>query len=236
VSFVSVVIPTYNRAAFLPEAIASVRAQTRPPDEVVVVDDGSTDGTREIVLGLGPGIRYVYQANAGSAAARNAGIRLASGDVLAFLDSDDVWLPRHVEVLLRRLEAPARPVPGIVIGRARYVGAGSMAGREDGEERLVLQFGATLSRRAVWEEIGLLDEGMALGEDIDWLTRAREHGVTIALVDEATLLYRRHDANLTLDFEGVQQHLFLALKKSLDRRRARPAELSPIDLPISLRR
>lgn len=101
----SAVVPSYQRAAVLPRALESIRAQTRPPEEVVVVDDGSTDGTRELVEALGPPVRYVHQSNAGAAAARNHGARLASSPWLAFLDSDDAWEPDHLERMARAIEA-----------------------------------------------------------------------------------------------------------------------------------
>ncbi|MCX7894144.1 MAG: glycosyltransferase, partial [Burkholderiales bacterium] len=102
---VSAVIPAYNCARFLPAAVASVRAQSRPAREIVVVDDGSTDGTASVAAALGPDVRVVTQANAGPSAARNRGVGLCSGDLVAFLDADDEWLPeaieRQVEVLRR---------------------------------------------------------------------------------------------------------------------------------------
>jgi len=95
---VSVVIPTFQRRARVARALESVRAQTFRDYEVIVVDDGSTDGTDEAIAAMGAGIRYLRQENQGSSAARNAGIALANGDLVAFLDSDDRWLPRHLEL------------------------------------------------------------------------------------------------------------------------------------------
>jgi glycosyltransferase involved in cell wall biosynthesis len=88
---ISTVIPTYNRAELLERSVRSVLAQTRPADEVLVVDDGSTDATADVVRALGPTVRYLRQANAGASAARNHGVRVASGEYVAFLDSDDEW-------------------------------------------------------------------------------------------------------------------------------------------------
>ncbi len=97
---VSVIIPTYNNGRFLPEAIESVFAQTVQPVEIIVVDDGSTDDTLERLRPYATRISYLYQANQGVSAARNLGLREASGDFIAFLDSDDVWHPRKLEVQL----------------------------------------------------------------------------------------------------------------------------------------
>lgn len=99
------IIPTYNRARWLPEAIGSVLAQTRPPLEIIVVDDGSTDETREVCGRFGDRVRYIRQDNAGVGAARNRGAAAARGNWLAFLDSDDLWKPAKLEVQLAALAA-----------------------------------------------------------------------------------------------------------------------------------
>ncbi|HUR53680.1 MAG TPA: glycosyltransferase family A protein [Gemmataceae bacterium] len=109
---VSVVIPTYNCGPLVAEAVASVLAQTRPADEVVVVDDGSTDDTGDRVAAFGPPVRYVRKENGGVATARNRGIAEAAGDLIAFLDADDVWHPRKLEVQLAAFAA--RPALGML--------------------------------------------------------------------------------------------------------------------------
>jgi glycosyltransferase involved in cell wall biosynthesis len=107
---VSVIIPTYNRAAWLPRTVASVRRQTHAPHEIIVVDDGSQDDTAAVVAGLGAGITLLTQANQGVAAARNLGARHATGDWLAFVDSDDLWEPEKLEIqLAASAEAPNAP-------------------------------------------------------------------------------------------------------------------------------
>lgn len=108
---VSVVIPTYNRADTVPRAVQSVLAQTWPAKEIVVVDDGSSDNTREVLSGQGPQVKYVYQDNQGVSAARNTGIRAASGDLIALLDSDDEWEPWKLELQI----AAFREFPDLLI-------------------------------------------------------------------------------------------------------------------------
>jgi glycosyltransferase involved in cell wall biosynthesis len=98
---VSVVIPTYNYGRFIIQAVESVLAQTHPRIEVIVVDDGSTDDTRVRLAPYGDRIRYIYQENEGLSAARNCGIRHATGEWIAFLDSDDTWHPRKIELQMR---------------------------------------------------------------------------------------------------------------------------------------
>jgi glycosyltransferase involved in cell wall biosynthesis len=94
---ISVIIPTFNCAAYLPQAVRSALEQTNPPHEVIVVDDGSTDDTPAVVESFGESVRYVRTANGGAAAARNIGLDHASGDCVAFLDADDGWYPRKLE-------------------------------------------------------------------------------------------------------------------------------------------
>lgn len=102
---VSVVIPTYNRARYVTEAIDSVLAQTVPPDEIIVVDDGSTDNTQDVLKRFGDRIKYIRQDNAGPGIARNTGIKSSKNEYIAFLDSDDLWEPNRLE---RQLAAAKR--------------------------------------------------------------------------------------------------------------------------------
>jgi glycosyltransferase involved in cell wall biosynthesis len=108
---VSVILPTYNRASFLPDALDSIRAQSFTDWELIVVDDGSTDDTRAVIdrlaSSLGSRLRYVYQSNRGAYAARNHGLDEAAGRYIAFLDSDDLWLPHHLERCTAVLDADA---------------------------------------------------------------------------------------------------------------------------------
>jgi glycosyltransferase involved in cell wall biosynthesis len=102
---ISVVIPTFNRAQTVAAAITSALDQRDPPDEIIVVDDGSSDGTRDVLAGFGERIIAIHQANAGVSGARNAGIRRATGTWVAFLDSDDVWYPERITILRRDVGA-----------------------------------------------------------------------------------------------------------------------------------
>ena len=120
---VSIILPTYNRAKFLPDALAAIRAQTWTDWELIVVDDGSTDETRELVAELTVGweqsVRYVYQENQGAYGARNRGLDMARGDFLALYDSDDVWLPHHLSDCVEALQN--HPDVDWVFGACRMV-------------------------------------------------------------------------------------------------------------------
>jgi glycosyltransferase involved in cell wall biosynthesis len=106
---VSVIIPTYNSGHLVVEAVASALAQSLAPAEVIVVDDGSTDDTRQRLAPFGPPLRYIHQVNQGVAAARNTGLHEATGELIAFLDADDVWHPLKLELQVTCLHSEAEP-------------------------------------------------------------------------------------------------------------------------------
>ncbi len=182
---VSTIIPTYNRRELVIRAIDSVLAQTHRIDEIIVIDDGSIDGTGEALRErYGDRIRYVRQANAGVSAARNHGLRLAKGRYIALLDSDDEWLPEKTERQVALLQA--NPGFGMVLCDVRCVDATGATIeivhrrdviREDGPAlRWVLRSPAlapasAIMRREVYEDIGGFDENLRTAEDIDFHLR-----------------------------------------------------------------
>ncbi|HYL81892.1 MAG TPA: glycosyltransferase, partial [Candidatus Acidoferrum sp.] len=187
---VSVIIPTYNSAGFVVEAVRSVLAQTHSPVEIIVVDDGSTDATAESLRPYAERIRYLYQQNRGVAAARNAGIAVARGDLLAFLDADDMWVPDKLERQLACLDR--RPQVGVTHADARhcYVDSGRQCARPplarqfDGNCYTDLFFGnrivtsSVMVKRHCLEAVGGFDETIraASVEDYDlWLRLARRY-------------------------------------------------------------
>jgi len=208
---VSVVIPTYNRGDVLMNAVASVLAQTRPPAEVIVVDDGSRDDTADRMAALtDPRVRYLRQDNAGVSAARNTGVRAACGDVVAFLDSDDVWKPdklaHDLDVLERHPEVDAvftdldkrdgeayvgsfaRDCPPFVRLLARHAGADPVV-LEPRELRLLLleevpiMPSAFAIRRAVFERVGGFDTTWRSWEDWELFLRLAAANARFAYVD-----------------------------------------------------
>ncbi|MEM6327273.1 MAG: glycosyltransferase family A protein [Bacteroidota bacterium] len=222
---VSAIVPVFNGAAFLREALASLVAQTRPPTEVIVVDDGSTDESGALATSIAETasvpIRVVRQDNRGVSAARNVGIREARGAVLAFLDADDAWTPGRLARQLPLLDADADLVLGhlqvVLPGRAFPADFRPLP--EAPAERLP-HFGSALIRREVFETVGLLDESLSLSEDVDWFLRATEAGVTVRVDPGVAQLHRRHRASTTAGRSSGQLGLAHVLKRSLDRRRA----------------
>jgi glycosyltransferase involved in cell wall biosynthesis len=230
---VSVIIPVYNGERYLAEAIRSVLDQALPPDEIIVVDDGSTDGTATIVARITASaplpIRYIYQENRGASAARNAGIRLAQGSVLAFQDADDLWLPQKQARQLALLEAD--PPADIVTGFTQQF-ADATVPPDAGLRGLLPQpypdvhLQNKLIRAAVFERIGLLDETLTYGEDLDWLVRAIQGGAVLRPHQEVVVHYRRHAGNLTNQIGSPDRYLILALRRAAQRRRAQVAPMA----------
>jgi glycosyltransferase involved in cell wall biosynthesis len=221
--FVSVIMPAYNTAAFIPDAVESIRRQAYPRLELIIVDDGSTDGTAEVSKGLtGLSVQYVYQPNGGPAQARNHGLRLARGQVIAFLDADDLWPADRLSCQLPYLERD--PLTDVVLGRIQCFH--SMPRADGGSEMqicspafVLLSPTTALFRRRVFERVGGFDEAMRYGEDTDWFMRAREQRVPMVVHDDVTVLYRRHQNNMTRGRDAKELHVLSVLKKSLDRRR-----------------
>lgn len=191
---VSVVIPAYNGQAFIAEALASVRAQTRPPDEIIVVDDGSTDETAAAVAGFAE-VVLLRQAHAGAAAARNAGAGRASGDFLAFLDADDIWPAARLERQIAGLkENPELDfVSGSMVQFRRDRTGGIELLSEPTASRLP---SVLLVRREAFWRAGAFSSQWQVGETIEWWSRAADAGLRGLSIPETVLLRRRHDENL----------------------------------------
>lgn len=220
---VSVIIPAYNSERYLAEAIASALQQTVPPAEVIVVDDGSTDSTRQVALGFGSAVRYLFQANGGSARARNAGAAVAGGDLLAFLDSDDVWLPDKLERQLACFAAD--PELELVFGHARQFLCPRVAGQPGvptavNEAPAPAQLpSAMLVRRRTFERVGPFAPELRIGDCVDWYARSREAGVKDLMLPAVVFRRRVHDRNLGRTQKDRRSDYVRALKAKLDRQR-----------------
>lgn len=217
---VTVIVPTFNGARFLPEAIASILDQKYAALEVIVVDDGSTDEIEAAVQALPIDVRFFRQENAGPSAARNRGIRDASGEYIAFLDVDDLWPAENLASLMAEIQASEAD---IAIGRgqlAQVTAEGELQYIGNPEQSFPHYIGAAVYRRDVFERIGLFDEEMRYGEDTDWYNRARESGLDVRRLEQVSLIVRRHAENMTLGKSMVELHALRVAKKALDRKRA----------------
>jgi hypothetical protein len=224
---ISVIIPVYNGASFLREAVDSVLAQGYPCLEIIVVDDGSSDAIEAAVQALPVDVRFFRQKNAGPSAARNRGIRDASGAFIAFLDVDDLWPANNLQTLLEAFRR--RPELLVVNGYAQL-----MTRNERGEydytgnprESFPFYIGAALYRRDAFQTIGLYDTEMRMAEDTDWFNRLHESGLPTERLDQVTLQVRRHGGNMTAgkSKQELISTTLVAFKKALDRsRRAQAA-------------
>lgn len=220
---ISVIIPVYNGEKFIVRALSSVLRQGFPSLEIIVVNDGSTDGTEQLVQRLGYDIKYIYQENQGPAAARNRGLEIATGEFISFLDADDVWPDNRLAALL----APMTENPSceIALGQLQYVADIS---RTDGQaERVVLSephlaynLSAALFRRRAFERVGGFDETLRHADDWDWYVRAQECGIEPVILPHVTLLAYRHRDNLSNQQTVGHRYVSLMIKKALDRRRS----------------
>jgi hypothetical protein len=222
---ISVIIPVYNGARFLPEAIANILGQNYPSIEIIVIDDGSTDDIDAVVAALPVEVRYFKQENAGAAAARNRGIKDASAELIAFLDVDDLWPEGVLELLVKILEQ--NPQYDVARGFTQLMASDEETGHFEyignPEESFPYSIGHGLYRRSAFEKVGLFDVGLKFGEDTDWFIRARGKGLKIEQLDQITLLVRRHDHNMTRGKSLVEVNTLRVFKKILDRQRAETA-------------
>lgn len=196
---ISVIIPAYNAETYIAEAISSVLGQSHSPIEIIIVDDGSHDDTASIVESLGAGVLLVRQDNAGPAAARNAGLALAKGEFVAFLDADDLWPRSKLRAALMALsEAPECDV---ILGHAQLfetsAGATELQFIASPLDTFPWSIAAALFRRSVFGRVGDFDRNLRFGEDTDWFDRARDLGVEIRRIADIGLLVRRHPENST---------------------------------------
>jgi glycosyltransferase involved in cell wall biosynthesis len=184
---VSVIIPTYNNAALLHETLDGVRRQTFKNFETIVVDDGSTDETAEVVKRYDPSAHYIRQANQGPAASRNTGVRVARGEFIAFCDHDDIWNERHLEALLGCFAD--HPSAAMVFDNTEYFGLGinvaethvgekvvrSMTGKEVPIKRLwqcwVASMSVVMVRKSAFDELGGLHPGILGLDDLHFYLR-----------------------------------------------------------------
>ncbi len=221
---VSVVVPVYNGAQHLREAVRSIERQGYQPLEIIVVDDGSTDETPRVIASLGDRVRALRQDNAGPAAARNYGIAASHGQLLAFCDADDTWPDGKLHLQVGRLQQDAEL--DVVLGRVQYVA-------DDGERVPNVQFedpdaqvlthvhlGSGVYTRRGFDAVGVFDATLRFSEDIDWFFRARELGVRIRILPQVTLLYRIHPGNMTRGVAPSDLELITVLKRSVERRKA----------------
>lgn len=216
---ISVIVPVFNGAPFIAAAIESILAQSCRPAEILVVDDGSTDETAEIVQRFGDSVHYHHQENGGTSVARNNGVRRSRGGLLAFLDADDLW-PEHK--LARQAEV-VREDPGLDLVWGRVIefsgdkpdtggGARSVAGHHPG---------TALIRRKAFDQVGGFSETYQQAEVVEWVSRVMHSGVKQLMLPEVLMYRRVHGSNKGIANPAADQQYLRILKRHLDRTRAK---------------
>jgi glycosyltransferase involved in cell wall biosynthesis len=217
---VSCIIPVYNGSKYLAATLDTVLGQSYPLHEIIVIDDGSTDSSPSILSQYGERLRVIRQSNRGIAPTRNLGLQLASSELIAFIDQDDLWPADRTKVLVEALQADpaAKVAAGLVemlYQRARP------ANPHDNLDPLVREFylGSLLIRREVFDTLGPFHTGIGYADDFDFMMRRREAKIPTVYVDGITLRYRLHDENTSGDRNVTNKYLMAALRESLQRRR-----------------
>jgi glycosyltransferase involved in cell wall biosynthesis len=220
---ISVIIPVYNGERYLAEAIESALCQSHNPLEVLIIDDGSTDSTAKIARGYAPQVVYHYQQNAGTAAARNLGMKLARGSYFAHLDADDLWSEDKLSVQMR--EFAADPGLDVVFGHLRQFVSPELDRNCMQHISITVEIapgylpGAMLVKRDAALRVGQVDTKWKIGQDMDWYMRAREAGLKMAVLPDVVLLRRIHESNKGItQRDSIHQRVHI-LKQALDRRR-----------------
>lgn len=215
---ISVVVPAWNAALHIGDAIDSVLSQSVTPDEIIVVNDGSTDHTCECVRKFGSRITLIEQSNAGAAAARNRGIAEARGEAIALLDADDLMAPRRLE--LQGALLAHDPHCAIVLGKQQTF-------RSD-PERLALGNGAAGSpavrpgfvpsaatvRADAFALVGPFDPSLRIGDFLEWIRRAQSRGAPIREMEEVVAYRRLHEGSLSRSAGAQYANLVHKLRKT----------------------
>jgi glycosyltransferase involved in cell wall biosynthesis len=239
---ITCIVPVFNGERYLREALDSILAQTYRPLEILVVDDGSTDGSAALVAGYGHRVRSLFQPNAGQAAARNLGLGVARGALVAFLDQDDLWHPEKLDRQMARFAA--RPALDLCVTHARNFWSPELPDappwlQDDPRFKQALPAyaaGALLARRGIFESVGRFDVTLPVAEDTDWFLRAVELGAAIDLLPDVLMYRRLHQANRTWHTaeptSGDRAIWVQVIRASLERRRRlNPSTPPPLDYP-----
>jgi glycosyltransferase involved in cell wall biosynthesis len=234
---VSIVIPTFNRADLIPEAINSSLNQTYKNTEIIVVDDGSTDETKKVVSSYGDKVRYYYKDNGGIGSALNYGIAKMNGRWFKWLSSDDVLTPDAVEVLVTHANSTGALVAytdyDIIDGEGKFVESVVERHYTSYYEyaaalwaKFVGNGGSSLIEKSCFDDVGLFDEGLRSAEDYDWWLRAcLLHGHRFFHIPKTTLKYRVHSSQLT---SSVKHNAYVNAEKIRDKIKQKVVSADPM--------
>jgi len=217
---VSVVVPAHQAAAYLGECLASIVGQTRPPDEVIVVDDGSTDDTVAIATSFGPLVQVISTPHLGAANARNVAINAANGNVVAMCDADDVWLPDKLRLQLGVLGHPSVEVV-VFCGMSEFVSTdldpSAVVGRAPVHEVARARMASTmLATTAALRAVGPFTGGTTDADWVPWCVRLADEVPDIRFADEVLVRRRLHLSNHSARGSTDRGSWLRALRSHLD--------------------
>ena len=222
---ISCIVPVFNGERYLQEALDSILGQTYRPLEIIVADDGSTDGTTHIAAGYSGQVTYLSQPNAGPAAACNLGLGASRGEFVAFLAADDLW---HREKLARQMARfQARPDLDLCVTHIQNFWTPELTQEQEQfrDHRLSRALpGYTLvtllARRTLFETVGHLNPALQHGDGTDWFLRAAEHGAVMELLPDVLAYRRLHPTNRSRHLAADSRRTYVQIvKASLNRRR-----------------
>ena len=222
---VSCIVPAFNSATYLREALESISAQTYRPIEIIVVDDGSEDDTADVAAAYRPSVRFVTQPTAGPAATRNRGVHEARGELIAFLDADDLWHPEKLTRQTARFDA--RPELDVSVTHIENFWISELVAeaqrlRDDARTRPMPGYVTMtmMARRRAFDAIGPFDASLWHTDAGDWFLRAAAHGAVIELLPDVLVSHRMHRSNLSRRYGPDSRAEFVRMvKRSLDARR-----------------
>lgn len=220
---VSVIVPVYNGEKYLDATLKSILNQDYQPLEIIVVNDGSSDNSGQIAQSY-PSIRYLYQLNQGQGAAMNAGLDIATGSLITFLDADDLWVPHNLTQQVNYLlEHP--DVDMVLAGIKNFADEDARIPHRNTEdlardETVTIILGALLAHRRVFKQIGQFDNDYKNAKDFDWFFRAREANINMQITPDVILLRRLHENNRSYATRQRKTDLLRAVKSSIARKRA----------------
>ena len=222
-TMISVIIPTYNRAHLLPRALDSILSQSCLPNEIIVVDDGSTDDTSVLMTSVYPEIVFIQQSNTGVSCTRNVGIKRASGDWIAFLDSDDEWFPEKLEVQMNALYK--NPELKICHTNEIWIRNGTRVNPKKKHKKFggwifqkclplcCISPSSVIIHKSIFDEVGLFDDSLLVCEDYDLWLRITARNPVLYIEKPLLLKYGGHNDQLSRKCWGMDRFRIKSLEK-----------------------
>lgn len=227
-TMISVIVPTYNRAHQLPRTLDSILCQSCSPKEIIVVDDGSTDETLALMTSEYPEIVFIQQQNTGVSSARNVGIKRASGDWIAFLDSDDEWLPEKLEIQMKALYE--NPEIKICHTNEIWIRNGKRVNPKKKHEKFggwifqkclplcCISPSSVIIHKSIFKEIGLFDYSLPVCEDYDLWLRITARNPVLYVEEPFLIKYGGHEDQLSKKYWGMDRFRIKSLEKIISSR------------------